>query len=79
MALGGAGSARPGGGPGPEARPSGLDGPISVLLVEDDDADAFLVSELLAGWIALAGALGIAVWTESRWSAVLVHAGFFSV
>ncbi|MFD7025842.1 PP2C family protein-serine/threonine phosphatase [Promicromonospora sukumoe] len=48
MALGGAGSARPGGGPGPEARSSGLDGPISVLLVEDDDADAFLVSELLA-------------------------------
>lgn len=48
MALGGAGSARPGGGSGPEARPARLDGPISVLLVEDDDADAFLVSELLA-------------------------------
>ncbi len=48
MALGGAGTARPGGGPGSEARPSGIDGPISVLLVEDDDADAFLVSELLA-------------------------------
>lgn len=48
MALGGAGTAGPGRGPGPEARPSWIDGPISVLLVEDDDADAFLVSELLA-------------------------------
>ena len=48
MALGGAGTAGPGRGPGLEARPSWIDGPISVLLVEDDDADAFLVSELLA-------------------------------
>lgn len=48
MALGGAGAARPGGGPGSDARPSWIDRPISVLLVEDDDADAFLVGELLA-------------------------------
>ena len=48
MALGGAGTAGPRGGPGSEARPAWIDGPISVLLVEDDDADAFLVSELLA-------------------------------
>ncbi|WP_454854590.1 PP2C family protein-serine/threonine phosphatase [Promicromonospora soli] len=48
MALGGAGTAGPHKGPGSEARPSWIDGRISVLLVEDDDADAFLVSELLA-------------------------------
>jgi serine phosphatase RsbU (regulator of sigma subunit) len=48
MALGGAGTAGPGRGPGSGARPSWINGPISVLLVEDDDADAFLVGELLA-------------------------------
>ncbi|MFD6140729.1 PP2C family protein-serine/threonine phosphatase [Promicromonospora sp. NPDC060271] len=48
MALGGAGTAGPGSGRGPEVRPAWIDRPISVLLVEDDDADAFLVSELLA-------------------------------
>ena len=48
MALGGAGTAGPGVGSGPDARAPRIDGPISVLLVEDDDADAFLVSELLA-------------------------------
>lgn len=48
MALGGAGTAGPGSGPGSDARRSWIDRPISVLLVEDDDGDAFLVSELLA-------------------------------
>ncbi|MCP2263969.1 PP2C family protein-serine/threonine phosphatase [Promicromonospora thailandica] len=48
MALGGARSAGPRGGPGGPSRASRIDGPISVLLVEDDDADAFLVGELLA-------------------------------
>ncbi|HEV6952818.1 MAG TPA: SpoIIE family protein phosphatase [Promicromonospora sp.] len=47
MALGGARSAGPGDGSA-HPRLSRIDGPISVLLVEDDDADAFLVGELLA-------------------------------
>jgi hypothetical protein len=36
-----------------------------------------LTTRVLAGWIALAGALGVAVWTESRWSAVRlpIHTG----
>ncbi|MFI6425295.1 PP2C family protein-serine/threonine phosphatase [Promicromonospora sp. NPDC050880] len=48
MALGGVGSAGPTRGSASPARLSRIDGPISVLLVEDDDADAFLVAELLA-------------------------------